>query len=299
MNFRFWPGGVFWGILGIAGVFLSGFFFADFQVEKHHPWLLPFLKKGEGGPFFLFSVLLSIFSLFFLCKKLWRVLSAGRFLKFAFLSFDKTGLFPPEAGGGKNPLLSFYGNRVNFLNRRMRQARDKTGQEIGQSEESGGGRRRNQPHTSLNFLQILQEELDKLKLKTPNLAVREIYKFDARVFGFEKFCRIIIKELLSNGIEAMGGLKKPCLDLYVQKDIQKKGEVLLFSVRDYGKGLSQKSKEKITTLYYSTKSQTGTGLNLVQSILKANGGEINFESLTPLGLKVQVRLPLKCFLQNA
>ena len=117
---------------------------------------------------------------------------------------------------------------------------------------------------------------------------------NTKVFGFERFLRTILHELLLNGVEAMGSLKELKLDVSLQKEQSN----LIFCVRDYGVGVSDQNYNRLFEMYYSTKSQLGVGLNLVQSLVKANGGDLQFSSPKGGGLKVCVHLPLKSFLKN-
>ena len=228
--------------------------------------------------FFILGFCLFFFFLAFtfFCFRFFSFVSAYNFLKRAFLSFDKTGLFP-TSDSPKNSLLYFYNNRQVFLNKRNKENQN-------EKRES----------KSLSFQEIIKQELEKLKSKYPRLLVEEKFDFDVKVFSFDRFLRTIVYELLLNALEAMGGSKELKLLLSVQKE----EEDLIFSVRDYGIGVQKEYYEKLFQLYYSTKSRTGVGLNLVQSIVKSNEGEIELSSPEGGGLQVRIRLPLKCFLKN-
>lgn len=224
------------------------------------------------------SVCFFIFCLVFVffCARLFRLVSAYNFLKQAIVSFDRTNVFP-VADIPKNPLLYFYNNRRLFLNKRNKE---------NQSE--------NIEWKSLNFQELIKQELEKLKSRFPRLVVKEEFDFDVKLFGFERFLRVIVHELLLNALESMGGIKEPKLDLFIRK----REEKLVFTVRDYGAGLDDKDYQKCFKMYYSTKSQTGVGLNLVQSIVQSNEGDIKFSTPKEGGLEVCVHLPLKCFLKD-
>lgn len=219
-----------------------------------------------------------VFCLFFilLFLKYSSLISSYKFLRLAFLSFSKTGMFPPVSSA-KNPLLYFYNNRRLFLNNRLEENQDSQ-----------------TPSESLNFQDIVKEEMEKLKNKYPRLTVKEEFGFDVKVFGFGKFVRLMVRELLINALEAMGGLQEPKLDLSTAEE----KENLVLSVRDYGPGVKSKDYKKLFRVYYSTKSQLGLGLSVVQSIVQANEGSVELSSPKKGGLKVCIRLPLKCFLKN-
>ena len=249
---------------------------ADFQPSF---FALPFfsLSKNSYSVFLGLSFLAFFLFFIFFFFKISALFNSYKFLKMAFLFFDKSGVFPPPKHL-KNPLLYFYNNRQPFLSKK-----EDTG---GKGEEKHSG--------SLSFQDIVGQELEKLKLKYPQFTVKKEFDYFVKVFGFEKFVRTIVRELLLNALEAMGGVREPRLDLSLKRD----GKKLIFSVRDYGAGVPNQNPKKLFRVYYSGKSQLGVGLTLIQSIVQANGGSIELSSPEGGGLKVDVFLPLKCFLKN-
>ncbi len=240
-------------------------------VKKQAPSILWLEERRAFKAFFICFALVCL-SLVLSCFKLFPLVSAYQFLKKAFLSFSSERIFP-SAQSLKNPWLYFYNNRRPFL---------KVEAEADVNRDD------------LSFQDLIQREWDRLKLKFPQIESKEDFDFDIKLFGFEKFLRLIIRELLKNAIEAMGGMERPKIDLSLKKD----GEHVLFSVRDYGRGVPDGDYDKLFRLYYSTKNQVGTGLNLAQSLIQANEGEIFFSSPEGGGLKIGFRLPLKGFLKN-
>ena len=254
----------------------KGFEGSWFLVAKSN-WVSPFFifERLSSQHFSVLFVVLFLFLAFF-CLKLFSLISAYKFLRFAFLSFDKTSIFPVSINK-KHPLLYFYNNRQFFLNQRKKEEQEDLVEE-----------------RNLNFQEIVVQEVQKLKSKFPRLSVNEKFEFDVKVFGFERFLRTIIHELLLNGLEAMGGLKDPKLEL----SIKESEDYLVFCIKDYGVGIPEKNYEKIFRAYYSTKSQMGVGLSLVQSVVQSNDGKIELSSPENGGVQVCVYLPLKCFLKN-
>ena len=239
---------------------------------------LPFFSSEDSHLTVWGTCFVALFLFFiFFCLKIFSVTSAYEFLKLAFLSFSRTGVFP-SIDSSKNPLLYFYNNRRFFLNKRKEEEQESV----------------NKESESLNFKDIVKQELEKLKTKYPQLIVEEKFDFDVKVFGFEKFARTVIYELMINALEAMGGLEELKLDLSIKGD----GKNLIFSVRDYGPGVHKKDYKKLFRVYYSSKSQLGVGLNLVQSIVQSNEGVVELSSPDKGGLEVCIRLPLKCFLKH-
>jgi len=256
----------FFALPFFSSEFFSSFFNSPFFLSKN----VYFIGWGVG-----FAVFCLFFILFFL--KYSSLVSSYRFLRLAFLSVSKTGVFPPVSST-KNPLLYFYNNRRLFLNNWL---------EENQNSQT-------KPSESLNFQEVVKQEVEKLKNKYPRLVIQEEFGFDVKIFGFEKFARFIVRELLINALEAMGGLQKPKLDLSITEE----KENLVLSVRDYGPGVRSKDYKKLLRLYYSTKSQLGLGLSVVQSIVRANKGSVELSSPKEGGLRVCIRLPLQCFLKS-
>ena len=73
------------------------------------------------------------------------------------------------------------------------------------------------------------------------------------------------------------------------------GAFLLITVRDNGAGIPQKILDKIYQPFFTTKPAgqgTGLGLSLSYDIVKANGGNINVETLDGIFTQFNVQLPL-------
>ncbi len=68
-----------------------------------------------------------------------------------------------------------------------------------------------------------------------------------------------------------------------------------FSVYDNGIGMDSETKEKIFTLFYSSKGVGGTGLGLFISneIVRQHGGTIGVNSVLGQGSQFSIRLPKK------
>ena len=163
----------------------------DLLFVSKETYALPFLVWAENyylAMVILFLIFCFLFTFFWL--KFFHLVSAYNFLKRAILLFDKTGLLP-VTDVPKNPLLYFYSNRRLFLNQREQENQNETVET-----------------RSLNFKDIVRQELEKLKSKYPRLVVREEFDSDVKIFGFERFLRVIIHELLLNALESMGGIKR-------------------------------------------------------------------------------------------
>ena len=218
------------------------------------------------------TAVLLFFSLFAVWLKLSSLFSAYSFLKSAVISFSNKGQFPLSQS--KNPMLYFYNNRTAFLNKK-------------EENKEVKGQAKNQ-----TFQSLIKKELELLKSSYPNISVKEDYQSNVKIFGNERFLKTVIHELLLNALESMGAAESQKIDLSLLEEQNN----IVFSIRDYGTGLL--SAKKAFQMYYSTKSQLGVGLNLVQSIVKAKGGTIKLQEIKEAGAKVLVSFPLKAFLKQ-
>ena len=78
--------------------------------------------------------------------------------------------------------------------------------------------------------------------------------------------------------------------------VEKQGNNLLISVKDYASGLSDKVKDKLFKEMITTKGKNGTGLGLYMSYstIKAHfNGNITFDSKIGKGTTFTIILPLK------
>ena len=217
------------------------------------------------------SVILFLVSLFLFWKRLSTLFSAYSFLKSAIISNYNTGSFPISQS--KNPLLYFYNNRTALF-------KIEKPEEI--KEES----------KSQTFQSLIKKELETLKLSYPKLSINEDYQSNVKLFGNTRFLKTVVHELLLNSLEAMGIMEIQKIDLSLSEDKNN----IVFCICDYGIGL--KDTKKAFEMYHSTKSQLGVGLNLVESIVKAKGGQIKLQPLEKGGVKATVSFPLKIFLKQ-
>jgi signal transduction histidine kinase len=69
---------------------------------------------------------------------------------------------------------------------------------------------------------------------------------------------------------------------------------MIFDIRDNGIGMDRETREKLFSLFFSSKGLKGTGLGLFISnkIVDKHGGEIKVESQPGRGSRFLVRLPL-------
>ena len=101
----------------------------------------------------------------------------------------------------------------------------------------------------------------------------------------------VLNNLISNAIQSYNGAKDNQIDL----DFNLKNNNLIISVRDYGKGISKETQEKIFKEMVTTKGKNGTGLGLFMSYsnIKAHfNGNMTFESEEGKGSIFNVIIPV-------
>jgi len=95
----------------------------------------------------------------------------------------------------------------------------------------------------------------------------------------EDFSRVILN-LCSNAFDAMGTVKTQGLaSLYVRT--KKHKDTITIEIEDNGPGIPNEIKDKILQPFFTTKKGiegTGLGLSITNDIVKAHGGEMDFES---------------------
>ncbi|NNG00467.1 MAG: response regulator [Desulfobacteraceae bacterium] len=72
-------------------------------------------------------------------------------------------------------------------------------------------------------------------------------------------------------------------------------DYLVFDIGDTGPGLSKEAREKIFTIFYTSKGEKGTGMGLFLSyrIVRQHGGDITVDSSAGTGTRFRIRLPAR------
>lgn len=98
--------------------------------------------------------------------------------------------------------------------------------------------------------------------------------------------------ILENAVDACAD-KKTDAEKRVVFSVSANEEEVLFSVRDNGIGMNRETREKIFTLFFSSKGTKGTGLGLfiANKMVGQHGGVIEIESEYGKGSRFLVRVP--------
>jgi len=143
---------------------------------------------------------------------------------------------------------------------------------------------------TVNLAEIVQESCGKFHLQCSESEVNLIYEGVEEVFveGDKKLLERAVNNYLSNAIK------------YANKDIccnlSKKGDEVVFSVSDDGRGISGKYMNNLFTDYFrvpGSKEGTGLGLYGVKTIIELHGGKVGVESEEEKGSRFYFVIPVK------
>jgi PAS domain S-box-containing protein len=117
---------------------------------------------------------------------------------------------------------------------------------------------------------------------------------DTGIFaGDPQAIRAMLLNLLENSLDACR-MDKDKGDHWIRLEVRRESPWLLIEVEDNGLGMDQETREKIFSLFFSSKGIKGTGLGLFISnkIVDKHGGTIEVDSEPGRGTRFMVRLPL-------
>jgi len=117
---------------------------------------------------------------------------------------------------------------------------------------------------------------------------------DTGVFpGDPQAIRAMLLNLLENSLDACR-MDKDKESHTIRLGIRRDPEWMVIEVEDNGMGMDQETREKLFSLFFSSKGIKGTGLGLFISnkIVDKHGGSIGIDSEPGRGAKFEIRLPL-------
>lgn len=141
----------------------------------------------------------------------------------------------------------------------------------------------------INRVSILMKH--DLKHSLVDLNYKLLVDKDFTLYGNINALVQVLDNLVSNAIQSYGGKPDNVIDLIVEKD----KDSIIFSIKDYGSGMSEEVQEKLFKEMITTKGKNGTGLGLFMSYsnIKAKfNGNITFKSKEGEGSTFSVILPL-------
>ena len=108
------------------------------------------------------------------------------------------------------------------------------------------------------------------------------------------FIRSALINILENAVDAFPGdrAEVPAQVVFRVRDLK---DMVQFDVIDNGIGMDSQTRDKIFTLFFSTKANRGTGLGLfiANKIVCQHGGSIHVDSRPGRGSRFSIRIPRK------
>ncbi|MBX3016955.1 MAG: HAMP domain-containing histidine kinase [Bdellovibrionaceae bacterium] len=105
----------------------------------------------------------------------------------------------------------------------------------------------------------------------------------------------VFMNLLSNAVQAIEGSGRIWITTKITR-VRGKGEMVVISIQDSGKGMTPEVQEKIFDPFFSTKGVgqgTGLGLSITYGIVLNHGGDIQVKSQPGTGTEFIVMIPVK------
>jgi two-component system, cell cycle sensor histidine kinase and response regulator CckA len=143
--------------------------------------------------------------------------------------------------------------------------------------------------SAVNICKILEECTDLTRPLWEPTRVRLVRDFTPvpLVWGHPADLRRVFTNLIINALEAMpegGRLTISC---------NEEGGVVRVKISDTGSGIAPENRSKIFQPYFTTKPEgTGIGLSGAQTIVRAHGGDIGFDTAADAGTTFWVTLPI-------
>jgi two-component system, chemotaxis family, CheB/CheR fusion protein len=145
---------------------------------------------------------------------------------------------------------------------------------------------------SLDINEIVEDAAVLMGADTQKRGVRirrELANKQPRISGDRVQLQQVMVNLISNGLEAMDGVKDR--ELLIQSKTLPNQRVQV-SVRDYGTGVSAEALPRMFEAFFTTKSDgLGMGLSISRTIIEAHGGKIWAELNDGPGITVSFELP--------
>jgi PAS domain S-box-containing protein len=147
-------------------------------------------------------------------------------------------------------------------------------------------------HFNLN--QLVTEVAELYRLQDPSAEIR--LELDAALPEIEADrgrVRQILANLITNGIEALAGVKGGCVEISTLQQRAEGAATAVICVRDNGPGFRKEILGRLFDPYVSGKPRgTGLGLAIVKRIVEEHGGRVEAENRPEGGARILVFLPV-------
>jgi two-component system, sporulation sensor kinase E len=143
----------------------------------------------------------------------------------------------------------------------------------------------------INLNQIIEEVLELVQQQAQEMGISIYSDLDPSlgvIYGDEDQLKQVILNIILNAFAAteMGGK----VNIVSRAEYER----ILVQIRDTGRGIPEKIRDKIFDLYFTTKRDGGgVGLSVCQNIIRAHDGHLEFESIEGEGTVFTIQLPIK------
>jgi len=148
---------------------------------------------------------------------------------------------------------------------------------------------------SIELISFADETAQMMSIKVEKQGITLVREFDAHAGTCEldaAYVNTALINILDNAIDAC--LKKSDeTDKQIRFSMQADQRQVVFTVEDNGIGMEESVRERLFTLFYSSKGRKGTGLGLfiANKIVSEHGGTIEVASTPGRGSKFTIRIP--------
>jgi nitrogen fixation/metabolism regulation signal transduction histidine kinase len=147
-------------------------------------------------------------------------------------------------------------------------------------------------HFNLN--QLVTEVAELYRLQDPSAEIRlELDPTLPEIEADRGRVRQILANLITNGIEALAGVKGGCVEISTLQQRAEGAATAVICVRDNGPGFRKEILGRLFDPYVSGKPRgTGLGLAIVKRIVEEHGGRVEAENRPEGGARILVFLPV-------
>jgi len=136
---------------------------------------------------------------------------------------------------------------------------------------------------------LVDDSLELMAHRLNDFCVEQDIPADLYFYADKEQLEEVVINIVNNAIDASSDKKVICIRA------RQKGLRILLSITDFGTGIDESIKEKVTLPFFTTKDKstgTGLGLTLCQKILEQNQGKLSFYNVKR-GLCVEIELAME------
>ena len=105
---------------------------------------------------------------------------------------------------------------------------------------------------------------------------------------------LVLLNLVKNAVDAVENTQNGKVHIEAHASMLVNQKALVLTIADNGPGDKQAIRASLASPFQSTKREgLGLGLSIVKRIVESYGGKVDFESNTPVGIKISVWMLLQ------